>query len=731
MINNYIKRISRIRMFLPGAVLGCLFFCGGVGADEGYYKDILMDAGIGLSENSELPAVNYLGLEWEFIMLPYTNPTQDDYDIQNRVFIGDVHDENGRLLYPDGAPRFRNVQVQGGSSFTHGTSLGAVGRQRFRDYVGAGGSYTGTCAGFSISSLCRSDQSPSPYPTYLHIWPAKCHYSGLSGGDYLNHIIPTASPLLDYYDFGSDNYIANLYHNMGSYAIEGDPFYWCANSEVLLIHDNPGHQTDGNVSALAYKADADSGRLTLIGSHPESVTSGERRDLMAALLRYAMDGNGGPKVKAPLQNNVTRYMNDNYIAKHEKIGDKQYHHFTVEIPSGTTQLLITLDGDDVRDLDLFARFRDFAFRYEPDVIEATNGTSSDETISINNPSAGIWYIGVKGCSTVRTTRRSWGQDYLGNVEVLNGLEYSITTAWDIPRGDMEVDGKIDKLDLKVLSDHWLENNLYARKLGDLEGHWKFDETSGTSAEDASGMRRHGKVYNRPIWRSRGGRYGGGLSFDEVDDYVRIDDFDYTNYKHEFSMSFWFRISDVMGDGYQYMFSHGDYEVNNSLNVYFRESEIINDPNHVSTRLQLQDGTYWQHYSPTELNDGEWHHYVLSVSAVEGAKIYIDGEEAGSKADVKGFWFNPDTDIYLGARCTLNPARYYGATSEDDGLLDDVRLYSFPLSAGEVDLVYAGALVSRPTSELVCSEFPVGDLNEDGKVDLRDFEILASYWHKIN
>ena len=190
------KGLSQILIFFGGAVLGCLYFGGFAGADEGYYKDILMDAGIGLSESTTLPAADYLGLEWEFIMLPYTSPTQSDYDIQNRVFIGDVNDENGRLLYPDGAPRFRNVQVRGGSSFTHGASLGAKGRQRFRDYVAAGGSYTGTCAGFSISSLCRSDQSPSPYPTYLHIWPAKCYYSGLSGDNYLDHIIPPCFTLL-------------------------------------------------------------------------------------------------------------------------------------------------------------------------------------------------------------------------------------------------------------------------------------------------------------------------------------------------------------------------------------------------------------------------------------------------------------------------------------------------------------------------------------------------------
>ncbi|KPK77868.1 MAG: hypothetical protein AMJ79_01805 [Phycisphaerae bacterium SM23_30] len=405
-------------------------------AQEGYYKDILMDGGIGLTASKTLPVAEYLGLTLEYIALPNQNLTVLDYEIQSQVFAGSECDDNGRLLYPDQAPRFRCVHVRGGSSFTHGESLGEEGRQRFRDFVAGGGSYVGTCAGFSISSLCRSDFKPSPYPTYLHLWPAKCHYSGISGNHYLNHIIPADSPLLKYYNFGGDNYVAELRHNMGSYAIENDPDYWCEKSEVLMYHDNPGHLTDGKVSCLAFKENARTGRLSLIGSHPESVASGERRDLMAALVRYALDGNGLPRIKASLQNNIKRTMNDNETAGHEKIGDKQYHHFTVEIPPKTSQLTITLQGDNVHDLDLFARRGDFAFKGQADVIEAFNSSSPNETLTIDNPTTGTWYISVKGYSTVIARPEFWGQDYTGNLKVLNGIPYTITAQWDSPPADL-------------------------------------------------------------------------------------------------------------------------------------------------------------------------------------------------------------------------------------------------------------------------------------------------------
>jgi len=414
---------------LLGALVILFLLAGSARAQEGYYKDILMDGGIGLTASKTLPVAGYLKLSMEYVALPNKNLTEVEPNIQTMVFSGGEHDDNGRLLYPDGAPRFRAVHVRGGSSFTHGETLGVQGRQNFRDFVAAGGSYVGTCAGFSISSLCRSDFSPTPYPKYLHLWPAKCHYSDISGNNYLNHKIPEDSPLLKYYDFGGDNYVAGLRHNMGSYAIENDPDYWCEKSEVLMYHDYPGHPTDGNVSCLAFKESEATGRLTLVGSHPEAEKAGEKRDLMAALVRYALDGNGVPRIKGTLPNNVARVMYNNNVVGQEKIGDKQYHHFTVEIAPGTSQLVVSLQGDSVHDLNLFARRGGFAFKGKDNVITATNSSDSNETLKIDNPAAGTWYIGVKGVGTVTTRLEGWGQDYIGDLEVLNGVPYTIRADW--------------------------------------------------------------------------------------------------------------------------------------------------------------------------------------------------------------------------------------------------------------------------------------------------------------
>ncbi len=430
---------------------------------EGYYKDILVDAGIYIADRPSylLPAVDYLGVANEYLLLARNDPTEEDYAIQNKVFIGDANDNNGRLLYPDGEPRFRLLYVNGGSSTSHGGSLSENGRQRMRDFYYNGGSYSGSCAG---AFLCSTGTTSVPVKEeYLHIWPARCMSKSLTA--YVGMDIPSNSALLDYYDFGGDLYISEVRHHGGPCADENNSIYWAEGTEILSIFDYPPHDYHNKVNTWAYKKDANSGRLAVIASHPEIVTDGmptdtaesvsygEQRDYTAAVWQYAMDGLGDPAVKAALQNGVIRVMNDNSTTGYEKIGDKQYHHFTIQIPSGM-KLTITLDGlDDVNDLDLFARKDDFALRGESGLYETGNTSSPDETLTINDPCAGTWYIGVKGVNTVSTTLMSWGQDYTGNLGLLNGVAYTITAEWHM-LGDFNGGNDVDSVDFSVLALTW-------------------------------------------------------------------------------------------------------------------------------------------------------------------------------------------------------------------------------------------------------------------------------------
>jgi len=288
------------------------------------------------------------------------------------------------------------------------------------------------------------------------------------------------------------------------------------------------------------------------------------------------------------------------------------------------------------------------------------------------------------------------------------------------------DARIDFRDLKFLSDSWLDDNGYSIVPGELHACWKFDETAGTTAPDSSSYSHTGTLFGGPVWQPAGGRFAGALSFDEVDDYVRIADFNYTNDFNEFSLSFWFKIDNVTGSLYQYMFSHGNWDTNNSLNVYLRESSA-SSPEQVTTNIKLNDGAKWQPNTGIALADGLWHMYTITVSDVNGAEIYIDANSIGADTGIKDTSFNPDTDIYIGARCDLNSNRFFGNSSADDGLLDDVRIYSYALSAEQIQLVYGGSTLPPPEPESICPQEPAGDINGDCKVNLSDYAILASHW----
>ena len=60
---------------------------------------------------------------------------------------------------------------------------------------------------------------------------------------------------------------------------------------------------------------------------------------------------------------------------------------------------------------------------------------------------------------------------------------------------------------------------------DLVGHWRFDEGSGTIANDSSGNGNNGTLVAGPTWVN--GRFGGALEFDGADDRVDLGGFDLT------------------------------------------------------------------------------------------------------------------------------------------------------------------------------------------------------------
>lgn len=391
---------------------------------QSFYKDVFLDAGIGLTSRKSLAAAEYLGLSLEGMSFSYSNATSAEYALQDAIVSGDSSDSNGRLLYPDGQPRYKLLFVNGGNSTTHGHSIRKQGIDIIRAFVKNGGSYVGTCAGAFLAS--NGYDTNTNYPFYLSIWPGIMNHTGLANV-YTGMSIEEDSPLLKYYSFGGDYYVENIRHNTGGYPIDLP-----AGTEVLARYDYPKKKSvHMQPSIWAYKESPNTGRVIQEGSHPEEVTDGEQRDLTAAMMLYAMDGVGVASIKGFLKNGAIRIMDkktsDNN-PDYTRIGDLQTHHFAAYIPSDAHNIRVELTSSSDCDLSLMMSQESYAF---PDVAEYHSSVpGAHQSLSFPTMREGLWFIGVQCLTTVTVKETEYGQEYSGNLEVLNGIPYRISISWE-------------------------------------------------------------------------------------------------------------------------------------------------------------------------------------------------------------------------------------------------------------------------------------------------------------
>ena len=402
--------------------------------NHGYYKELFMNGGIALTSRRTLPAADALGLKMEF----YASATGEkisavDTLTQQQIFCGYSEDSNGWLLYPDGAPRYRAIYVNGGHASTHAVSLTELGRKRIQEFVAAGGSYVGTCAGayFATAGSKRNGKGVINRKIYLHLWPGIMHSTHLNKSQTPLRI-ERKSPLLRYYDFGGDYVVDSVRHNGGGYALGEEVGALPEKTEVLaryVFKNNSKVQIDNKPAIWAYKGGENSGRAVLIGSHPEAIKRGERLELMSAALLYAMDGNAKPQVKGVLTPNQLREMclkTEDNKPEYTRIGDRQYHHFEITVPKHCQRLVISLNGykgEDNFDLTLCAKSKELAFAHNAPWKVETKGCNKE--LVIEKPKAGKWFISVYCATAVGSFVDEFGTTYTGRTDVLNGVPYSV------------------------------------------------------------------------------------------------------------------------------------------------------------------------------------------------------------------------------------------------------------------------------------------------------------------
>lgn len=407
--------------------------------NQGFYKEIFMNGGVFLSSRKTLPSAPFLGVEMEFFASA-KNKNETDSLLQQKIFCGSEEDTNGWLLYPDGAPRYRMMYVNGGVGSRHAKYMGHVARERINTFFNNGGSYVGTCAGTYTackgSVMGRNNDDVRTSKFYWSLWPGYVQATKLSKSN-TSIKLEKKSPLLRYFDFGGDGEVAKVFHNGGCFAYEGYLIDMPSNTEPLAryVYENTERvKIDEKLAIWGYKPNKNSGRAVLCGSHPEGVKEGERLELMAAMVLYAMDGNAKPQPKGVLVEGKVREMKkrtEDNVPAYTRIGDRQYHHFEVDVPAKCKKMVVSLAGyDGERDYDLVLYAKQGELAFENNSIAKAKAKACDAELVVKKPKRGKWYVSVHCKTTVEAKVGEKGTYYEGDLSVLNGVPYKISVRYE-------------------------------------------------------------------------------------------------------------------------------------------------------------------------------------------------------------------------------------------------------------------------------------------------------------
>lgn len=214
-----------------------------------------------------------------------------------------------------------------------------------------------------------------------------------------------------------------------------------------------------------------------------------------------------------------------------------------------------------------------------------------------------------------------------------------------------------------------------RTSGRLVGWWKLDETEGRDVADSSGNNNFGKILEgSPKWQPDGGRIGGALLFDGKGDFINIaneSNFDFTN---QMTVAAWVKVNSV-NNWWPAIVTKGDnawrfHHYEQSGRVAFHATGLTT-PN-----MQKHGGPA----GDTDVGDGQWHHVAAVYGSGKGY-IYVDGR-LDDEIDMAGTIATNDEPVYIGENSQAQGRLF-------NGMIDDVRVYDYALSAGEVSELAKG------------------------------------------
>ncbi len=333
-------------------------------------------------------------------------------EIHKADLLPSPEDENGALLYPDGAPRVMLLIMPGGNSafvmadlagISDPLSADAMRRERAKfeearkipqSAFQAGMNYVGCCGGFFTAASGYDIRGT--LHTGWGLWPGKVGNIGPGQRRPFPDVVfegaDSGHPLVK---ATSGGVLKNMYYNGGPIGVrDGAP-----DTEYLGKYRGGNMpELEGDWFLVAYRA-ADNpmgGRCVIATGHPEV----NHRDFLLEMALYAVDH----EIETP----VSSLQFDRPVVG--LIGDEQLHFYRLDLP-GAGRLTVELTGL-AENCDVYLRAGRPPTPTRYDAKSEAPGAGNERIIH-SAVRGGAWYVAV-----------------YGRHGVLNGARYALTVKWN-------------------------------------------------------------------------------------------------------------------------------------------------------------------------------------------------------------------------------------------------------------------------------------------------------------
>jgi len=219
-------------------------------------------------------------------------------------------------------------------------------------------------------------------------------------------------------------------------------------------------------------------------------------------------------------------------------------------------------------------------------------------------------------------------------------------------------------------------------LSSLIGHWKFDEESGTTAADSSGRGNTGTLTSGPTWTT--GKFGGAVNFANSTNYISVNDSTSLKPGWNISISAWVYPTAYNPSGYN---SGIVYKQGNQQGCCIRPAYglALNNAGLIVFGV-AGDAANVELYSSQKVPLNTWSH-VAAVKNGSSVSIYLNGAQVGRGSAGFSALVNTTAPLLIGKSA--------GGWGPDpfDGRIDDVQIFSTPLTLADIQTLYAGGHVT--------------------------------------